>query len=72
MKKTIEQTLKDVPTKTISKAMRKIAGDIMCDDGVTNAACIQAADRLDELEEELTHLRWNIAKIIDKYGGLLK
>lgn len=38
-------------TATIAKAMRILAGDIQSDDGVASAACIEAADRLEELAE---------------------
>ena len=38
-------------TATIAKAMRILAGDIQSDDGVANAACLEAAERLEELAE---------------------
>lgn len=38
-------------TATIAKAMRILAGDIQSDDGVATAACLEAAERLEELAE---------------------
>ena len=66
-----ETRLEDVATGTISKAMRILSEDIVSEDGVSNMACLQAADRLDDLEEELVHLKWNIAKLVEQYGRLL-
>ena len=40
-----------VETKIISAALRELADTIECDDGVANMACLQAADRLDELDK---------------------
>lgn len=37
-----------VPTSTLSAAMRHLAETIESDDGVDNACCLQAAERLDE------------------------
>lgn len=36
-------------TSTIVQAMRILGGSIQSDDGVANAACFEAAERLDEL-----------------------
>lgn len=38
-------------TATIAKAMRILAVDIQSDDGVANDACLEAAERLEELAE---------------------
>jgi signal transduction histidine kinase len=45
------------PTKTLAAAMRKLANDIDSPDGVANAAILEAAERLDELEEYTEILR---------------
>jgi 2-hydroxy-3-keto-5-methylthiopentenyl-1-phosphate phosphatase len=46
-----------VETKTISAAMRELAQTIQCGDGVANAACAQAAERLDAQDAEITQLQ---------------
>ena len=59
-----------VETKIISAALRELADTIECDDGVANMACLQAADRLDELDscsgQVLPHHKmvWN--RIVDE------
>ncbi len=58
---------KHVDTKIISGAMRELGSTIQCDDGIANASCHQAAERLDELEAETKYL----SKIIQKQGGIL-
>ena len=48
-------------TEVISGAMRQLYVDIQSSDGIANAACLQAAVRLDELQA-----------IIDKINNYLK
>ncbi len=52
--------MKRVNTKTISSAMYPVAKDILGGDGVANAACIEAAIRLDELNMALLAIK-NVA-----------
>lgn len=40
-----------VPTSTIADAMIELAHTIQCDDGIANAACAEAAERLRLLQE---------------------
>jgi len=40
-------------TQTLISAMRSLAQDIQSEDGVANLAIAEAADRLEELEEQL-------------------
>ena len=59
--------MKRVETKTISEAMRELARTIQSEDGVAAAACNEAADRLDELEQEVDML---IDQLSEKIGGV--
>lgn len=43
-------------TYILSLAMRQLAEDIICEDGVATAAILEAADRLVELQGDNTHL----------------
>lgn len=43
-------------TYILSLAMRQLAEDIICEDGVATAAILEAADRLEELQGDNTHL----------------
>ena len=57
------------PTKIISRALRIVAGDIQSDDGVASAACIQAANRLDEygnFENQLQKIIENINDFLEE------
>ncbi|MGA0889454.1 MAG: hypothetical protein ACO3S0_16165 [bacterium] len=49
-------------TETIIGAMRILARDIQSDDGVANIAILEAADRLEEQQEEITELKKFIAE----------
>ena len=42
-------------TDTLIQAMRVLARQIYCEDGVATAAIAEAADRLEELHEALEH-----------------
>jgi len=44
----------NTPTEIIIKALRVLVDDIQSPDGVPNACVAQAADRLEELQRELT------------------
>ncbi len=59
--------MKRVETKTISDAMRELARTIQSEDGVANTACNEAADRLDELEQEVDML---IDQLAEKIGDV--
>lgn len=45
-----------IDTYILSLAMRQLAEDIICEDGVATAAILEAADRLVELQGDNTHL----------------
>jgi hypothetical protein len=45
------------PDEILIKALRILARDIQSDDGVANACIVQAADRLQELVNELNALK---------------
>lgn len=47
-------------TATIAKAMRILSADIKSEDGVANSACMEAAERLEELAQ---HERENVKKM---------
>ena len=49
-------------TETLIGAMRILARDIQSGDGVANAAIAEAADRLEEQQEEITELKKFIAE----------
>jgi hypothetical protein len=55
--------MKRVNTKTISSAMYQVAKDIQGGDGVANAACIEAATRLDELNSLCWQLKTRPVKV---------
>jgi len=48
--------MKRVETKIIIGAMLELARTIQCDDGVANAACLEAAERLQEQEDRIREL----------------
>jgi hypothetical protein len=50
-------------TSTIFKAMRILAYDIQSDDGVATAAILEAADRLEEQENELNAAQKRIKRL---------
>ncbi len=52
--------MKRVETKIISGAMMELSRTIQSEDGIANAACAEAAERLDELQAEVDSL---IAKL---------
>lgn len=43
-------------TYILSLALRQLARDIICEDGIATAAILEAADRLAELQGDNTHL----------------
>ena len=47
----------DTKTSIISSAMRILARDIKSNDGIASMACIQAADRLDELQKIIDRIK---------------
>lgn len=51
-------------TNIISAAMRELAATIQSDDGVANAACYEAAERLDEQESRIKILESAIVDTI--------
>lgn len=55
-------------TKTIINAMRVLARDLQSDDGVANAAILEAADRLEELNEALGQEWGRLNQEIDTSG----
>ncbi len=52
-----DQQEKPVSSKIVSAAMRELAATIQCGNGVANAACMQAADMIDELAEMVDDLQ---------------
>ena len=57
-----------VPTKVISGAMRNLYHDIKSGDGVANAACLQAAVRLDELQNCIDEMYRKIKELEVKWS----
>ena len=57
-----------VPTKIISGAMRNLYCDIQSGDGVANAACLQAAVRLDELQAILDKVKNYLKAMEDSWS----
>ena len=47
----------DTKTSIISSAMRILARDIKSNDGIANTACLQAANRLDELQKIVDRMK---------------
>ncbi len=57
------------PTKTISNAMRQLGDNVIGHDGSAWVSCLQAADRLDELENftlELQTVVDNVNEFLEK------
>jgi hypothetical protein len=52
-------------TKTLVAAMRILAEDIQSEDGVANLAISEAADRLEELEEQLKEAQDYADKLVE-------
>lgn len=48
--------MRKTDTETLVKAMRILARDIHCEDGVATAAIAEAADRIEELETAIRRL----------------
>jgi cbb3-type cytochrome oxidase cytochrome c subunit len=44
------------PTETLIKALRILASDIQSEDGVANAAILEAAQRMEEMNERIKRL----------------
>ncbi len=53
-------------TEIISGAMRVLSTEIQTQDGVANAACRQAADRLDQQDKDLQTLYYRLAGVDEK------
>lgn len=49
--------------KTLIQALKILANDIQSGDGIANAAILEGAQRIEELESENTKLKQNINKI---------
>lgn len=54
--------MKRVETRIISAAMHELARTIQCGDGIANAACAEAAERLDEQTVEIRRLKDRLQK----------
>lgn len=50
-------------TETLIKAMYILANDIQSEDGVANAAILEAAQRLEELNKENIHLKEDLGTL---------
>ena len=57
-------------TKTLIEAMHILANDIRSEDGVANAAIYEAADRLEELQNQHRKDDDEYAKLWQMYGDL--
>ena len=57
-------------TKTLIEAMHILANDIRSEDGVANAAIYEAADRLEELQNQHRKDDDEYAKLWQMYGNL--
>jgi len=53
-------------TPTIIAAMRILAADIQCDDGIANGAIHEAADRLEELSK--SHARYEFVRTLTPHA----
>ena len=58
------------PTQPLVAALRQLASDIKSPDGVANAAIAEAADRLEEMQENLEILRSALAQAQQTVGFL--
>ncbi len=58
-----------VPTKIIAGALRELSETIQCDDGLANLACLQAADRMDELGALASNLIIENVKLKNQLEG---
>ena len=57
--------MKKSDTKTLVAAMRILAEDIQSEDGVANSAIAEAANRLEELEEQLKEAQDYANKLVE-------
>lgn len=57
-------------TKIISAAMRELAATIQSDDGIANAACYEAAERLDEQDGRIKQLESAISETLNENAHL--
>ena len=55
-------------TETLIKAMYILANDIQSEDGVANAAILEAAQRLEELNKENIQLKEDLGTVWPKEG----
>ncbi len=58
-----------VPTKIIAGALRDLSETIQCDDGLANLACLQAAERLEELEYLASELVYETIQLKNQLDG---
>ena len=56
---------KRTDTPTLISALRELSATIQCDDGVANAAIAEAADRLQELSDEVEELNGMISEMTE-------
>lgn len=54
---------------TLASALRTLANDIESQDGVANAVCAEAAERIEELQE---FVRESFCECYDEYGSKLR
>ncbi len=52
-----DQQDNQISSKIVSAAMRELAATIQCDDGVANAACMQAAEMIDKQADLIAKLK---------------
>ena len=57
-------------TKIISAAMRELAATIQSDDGVANAACYEAAERIDDQDRRIKQLESAISETLNDNAHL--
>lgn len=51
--------------ETLVKALRVLSREVISDDGVANACIAEAADRIEELEAEITQLKVAAHRLLD-------
>jgi hypothetical protein len=52
-----KQPMRKASDQCMVAALRVLAAQIQCDDGIANSACADAADRLEALSESITDIR---------------
>lgn len=58
--------MKRTDTQTLIDAMRVLARDVQCDDGIANSAIAEAADRLEELRTAMADVQGMVSEAILK------